>query len=255
MPARGEGLPQAAEVVAAESGAVTKALPIAARTLAKVGVAADGITRGYQAYQVEQQFQRGEISDRDRVVAHAKNGGGMAAGWSGATLLGLQGAAWGSALGPFGAAGGGLLGGVAGYFGGEKAAEVVVEYGADAIYAGVNAGRDAAGWIGDRATASWNQARHVRPAGDRIVPSAATDSRAGVSATAGPRTQSHRAVDHRRGRFPPAADRPGRETSPEKGPHHGKAGSSYPGEAGRVDQGPSPPALGTTSAIGAGSAS
>ncbi len=111
--------------------------------------------RGYLAYQVEQQYRRGEISDRDRVVAHAKNGAGMAGGWTGAVALGAQGAAWGSALGPIGTAGGGLIGGVGGYFGGEKLAEVIIDQGADILNAGVNAARDGATWVGGQATHLW----------------------------------------------------------------------------------------------------
>ena len=151
-----KALPKAAEGLEAESSRVAKALPIAAKTLARVGLAMDGLVRGYQAYQVEQQYQRGEVCDRDRVLDHAKNGSGMACGWGGALALGSQGAAWGSALGPLGTAGGGLLGGVAGYLGGEKVAEVVVDHAADAIYAGTNATRDAAGWVGGQATQLWD---------------------------------------------------------------------------------------------------
>ncbi len=152
-------LSEAAEVVASESGVIAKALPIAAKTVAVAAVVADGVTRGHQAYQVEQRFQRGEISDRDRVLAHARNGSGMALSWTGAAALASQGAAWGSALGPFGTAGGGVIGGVAGYLGGEKVAEVAVEHGADAIYAGVNAARDSVGWVNGQATQLWGVTR------------------------------------------------------------------------------------------------
>ncbi len=151
---------EAAEAVAAESGVIAKALPVAAKTVAVAGMIADGVTRGYQAYQVERQFQRGEVSDRDRVLAHTKNGGGMALGWTGAAALGSQGVAWGSVFGPLGTAGGGVIGGVAGYFGGEKLAEVVVDHGADAIYAGISAARDGVGWVDDRASRLWRLTKH-----------------------------------------------------------------------------------------------
>ena len=160
MPGAGaRALPEAAEAATAEAGMLTKVVPIAAKTVAVAAVVVDGAVRGHQAYQVEQRFQRGEISDRDRVLAHAKNGCGIACGWGGALALGSQGAAWGSALGPLGTAGGGLLGGVVGYLGGEKVAEVVIDHAADGIYAGVNAARDASGWAGDRASHLWGLAK------------------------------------------------------------------------------------------------
>ena len=156
LPGAAKALPGAAsEAGAAESGILAKALPVAAKTVAVAAAVADVGIRGYQACGVEQQYQRGEISDRERVIAHAKNGGGMACGWGGAVALGSQGAAWGSALGPLGAAGGGFIGGAAGYFGGEKLAEIVVDQGAAAIYAGVNAARDGAAWFGSQATHVW----------------------------------------------------------------------------------------------------
>lgn len=88
-----EALPRASvEAAAAEPSLLAKALPVAGKTLAIGGTLVDLGMRGCQAYQVEQQFQRGEISDRDRVISHAKNGAGMAGGWGGAIALGSQGA-------------------------------------------------------------------------------------------------------------------------------------------------------------------
>ena len=151
-----EGVPGAVvEAAAAESGMLAKTLPVAAKTLGRAAMVADGGVRVYQAYEVEQQYQRGEISDRDRVVAHAKNGAGMATAWTAAVALSSQGDVWGSAFGPVGTVGGGVIGGVGGYFGGEKLAEVVVDQGADVIHSGVNAARDAATWVGGQATHLW----------------------------------------------------------------------------------------------------
>jgi hypothetical protein len=52
--------------------------------------------------------------------------------------------------------GGDFVGGLAGYAGGEKAAEIAVDFIADAIYALVNAALDGADWLGHRASHLWD---------------------------------------------------------------------------------------------------
>ena len=133
---------------------IAKALPVAAKTLAVAGAVADGGVRVYQAYEIEQQYHRGEISDRDRVVAHAKNGAGMAAGWSGASCWARK-ERPGLGARPDRDRGGGLIGGAGGYFGGEKLAEVVVDQAPTPSTPGVNAARDGATWVGGQATHLW----------------------------------------------------------------------------------------------------
>ena len=155
-----EVLPHASvEAVAAESSPLAKALPVAGKRLAIGGALIDLGIRGHQAYTVEQQFQRGRLSDRDRVISHAKNGAGMAGGWGGAIALGAQGAAWGSTLGPVGTAVGGVGGGIGGYLGGEKLAEGAVEMGSEFVYSGVNAGRSATHWAGRQLESAASAAR------------------------------------------------------------------------------------------------
>ena len=134
---------------AVESGLLTHALPAAGKALMAAGVVVDAGARAHQAYQVEQKFRRGDISDRDRVIAHAKNVAGMAGGWGGATALGSQGALWGSALGPVGTIVGGAGGGALGYVGGEKLAEGAVEIGSGVIYAGLSATRGTSARAGE----------------------------------------------------------------------------------------------------------
>jgi len=155
-----EALPGASgEAVAAESSLLTKALPVAGKTLAVAGAILDVGVRTHQACQVEQQFQRGEISDRDRVVSHAKNGAGMAAGWGGAIALGSQGAGWGSALGPVGTVVGGVGGGIGGYLGGEKLAQGAVEMSSEVVYSGVNTTRTAIHWVSKQLESGASAAR------------------------------------------------------------------------------------------------
>jgi hypothetical protein len=159
----GQAVDDIARTVAATSEAgeaciLSKALPAASMALLVGGALADASLRGYEAYDVEKQYQRGEIDDRERVIAHARNGAGMAGGWCGALALGSQGAAWGSVLGPGGAAVGGIVGGVGGYLGGEKVAEGAVEIGSEVIYSGVNAARTATNWAGQRLEAGTSAA-------------------------------------------------------------------------------------------------
>ena len=114
----------------AASGAST--LSKVGKVVGVVGIAVDGGLRINSAMETEKKFERGEISDKERELAHAKNAAGMAGGWCGAIVAaklgatggGLAGTAVAPGPGPaFGATLGGAAGGVAGYFGGEAATE------------------------------------------------------------------------------------------------------------------------------------
>ena len=122
-------------------------------------MAADGIVRGYQACQVEQQFQRGEVSDRERVVAHVKNGGGMACGWGVRRCPWLAGSGLGLGARSHRNRGRWLARRAGRLLRRREAAQVVVHHVPSVIYAG-DATRDGAGWVGDRATHLWGEARH-----------------------------------------------------------------------------------------------
>lgn len=127
------------------------------RAAGVVGVAIDGGVRINSAMGTEQEFQSGEISDKQRELAHAKNAAGMAGGWCGAVAGAKLGAAGGGAAGTavapglgtaVGAALGGAAGGVAGYFGGEAAAKA-------AAFWAVRSVHDAGTTVGETATQAW----------------------------------------------------------------------------------------------------
>jgi len=149
-------------VVAAEKGAAqtvrgtartiegveagTAALPeaaTAAKTLAKVGKVAGGVAvavdagvRIYEAKEVEDAYARGEITQEERNLAHAKNVAGCAGGWGGAWAGAQAGGTAGAAIGTLicpgigttiGGAVGGIGGAIGGYFAGEKVGEAAAE--------------------------------------------------------------------------------------------------------------------------------
>jgi hypothetical protein len=122
------------EVVAKGAAAGSK-LSTAAKAVGVVGAAVDAGFRGYEAYQVEQQYREGKVSQADRVTSHAGNAGGFVGGWSGAWAGAETGAAVGGAAGagcggvgaPVGAAVGGAIGGVGGYLGGEYVGKTAAE--------------------------------------------------------------------------------------------------------------------------------
>ena len=106
------------------------------KVLGVIGMAVDGYTRGYDAYQTEQAYRSGQITEAERNKAHAKNVAGAAGGYAGGAAGGWGGAAAGAAIGTaicpgIGTAIGGAIGGIAGalggYWAGEKAAETAVE--------------------------------------------------------------------------------------------------------------------------------
>jgi hypothetical protein len=128
--------------VAAKGAAAGSKLATAARVAGAVGVAADVGIRGYEAYQVEQQFREGRISQAGRVASHAGNAGGFAGGWGGAVAGAKGGAAAGGMIGaPFGGVGapiggaiGGIIGGIGGYFAGEYVGKTAAERTSRCLY-------------------------------------------------------------------------------------------------------------------------
>lgn len=111
---------------AAKTAAATARLATVAKAAGAIGAAVDAGSRGYEAYQVEQQYRAGQISAADRNAAHAGNAGGFVGGWGGAVAGAKGGAVVGGAAGacaggvgaPVGAFVGGVAGGVGGYLGG-----------------------------------------------------------------------------------------------------------------------------------------
>lgn len=99
------------------------------------GTVVDAGVRVYESYEIEKQYQNGELTRHERNKGHVKNAAGGVAGLSGAAAGGYSGALAGAAIGSFipgpGTAIGGFIGGtigaVGGYFGGEKAAESAVD--------------------------------------------------------------------------------------------------------------------------------
>lgn len=109
---------------------------------AVVAVAADVGFRGYEAFQTEQMYQNGQISNHERVKSHVQNGAGWAGGMTGAVVGAETGAATGAAIGSvvplvgtaIGGAVGGICGGIGGYFLGDKAASAGAGAAVDACY-------------------------------------------------------------------------------------------------------------------------
>lgn len=107
-----------------------------AKVAAPVAIAADAGLRIWESTEVENAYQRGEITRQQRNLEHTKNVAGCIGGWAGAWAGGEAGASAGAAIGTavcpgIGTAIGGLVGGivgsVGGYFAGEKAAEAGTE--------------------------------------------------------------------------------------------------------------------------------
>ncbi len=132
-----EGVPRQAGRIASASGkAAGSTLATAGKVAGGAAVAIDAGFRVYDAYQVEQEYHQGQITQQQRTKAHVKNvataaggyaGGGVGA-WGGATA----GAAMGTAICPgigtaIGGAIGGIAGAIGGYWAGEKAADMAVD--------------------------------------------------------------------------------------------------------------------------------
>jgi hypothetical protein len=112
-----------------------------AKALLVVGAVVDAVGRANQAVITEDRFARGEITQEVREIEHAKNAGGMAGGWAGALgggWVAAQAAAPLAAMtgpaAPYVEGAAILAGGVAGYLGGEKAAEALAESAVCAVH-------------------------------------------------------------------------------------------------------------------------
>jgi hypothetical protein len=111
-------LSKTARTVAKSATKVTKVAP-------GVGIVVEGVVRGYDVYETEKEFQRGEITAHERGARHAENAGGVAGGVGGAAAGAAAGAAIGAPFGGIGAipgaAIGGIIGGIAGGVAGDAA--------------------------------------------------------------------------------------------------------------------------------------
>lgn len=121
--------------IAAEEAAGMRTL---GKVAAPIAVAVDAGLRIWEANEVEEAYQRGEITRAERDLQHAKNVtgyiGGWAGAWAGAEMGGCAGAAIGTAICPgLGTAIGGFVGGLAGAVGGYFAGEKIAEAGTEAI--------------------------------------------------------------------------------------------------------------------------
>lgn len=129
---------------ASRSGGVIARPLLSGPKLVASGVAVDGVIRVIDGIETERMYEAGQISDRDRVVAHGRNAGGMAGGLAGAYVGVKAGAAAGAAAGTFFCPGigtaigvfvGGLTGGIGGYAAGDAVGAGATEAVIDAAYA------------------------------------------------------------------------------------------------------------------------
>lgn len=120
--------------------------------VAVAGAVADGYGRVSDVMETEARYSRGEITEQEREIAHAKNAAGCVGGWGGAWIVaklgGEIGGAAGSCVAPgpgtvIGGTVGAMVGGVAGYFGGEEAAKLAAECAMQAVH---SSGTTAAEW-------------------------------------------------------------------------------------------------------------
>ncbi|MBC7351935.1 MAG: hypothetical protein H5U08_06210 [Thermogutta sp.] len=139
---------EAVEMAAAASKAerAISGLGKAARAAGPVAAALDVGVRIYRSHEVEEAYQKGEITREQRNLEHAKNVtgcvGGWAGAWAGAELGGSAGAAIGTAICPgVGTAIGGAVGGIAGAIGGYWAGEKGAEFGTEALLGSSKASR------------------------------------------------------------------------------------------------------------------
>jgi hypothetical protein len=112
--------------------------------LVPAGIALDAGIRVVDGIETERRFEAGEISHRERTVAHGRNAAGMVGGMTGAYAGAEAGTAGGAAIGTFFCPGvgtaiggflGGLAGGIGGYFAGDAVAAAGAEVAIDATYA------------------------------------------------------------------------------------------------------------------------
>ena len=139
-----EGSAEAAKALegAGHVAAAGSKLATAVKVAGVAGVAIDVGVRGCDAYHVEQRYRSGDISNHDRVKAHAKNAGGFVGGWTGAwagaetgmLAGGAGGVLCGGVCAPVGAFLGGVAGAIGGYWGGEYVGEKAAETAVDAAH-------------------------------------------------------------------------------------------------------------------------
>lgn len=112
--------------------------------LVPAGIAIDAGMRVVDGIETERRYEMGEISGRERTVAHGRNVAGMAGGMAGAYYGAEAGTAGGAAIGTFfcpgigtaiGAFIGGFAGGVGGYCAGDTVAAASAEAAIEATYA------------------------------------------------------------------------------------------------------------------------
>lgn len=130
-----------ARAAAHSSKVAPKGSPLA--SLGPAVVVLDGGMRVVDGIETERQFEAGEISGKERVIAHSRNAAGMAGGLSGAYVGYEAGAVGGATIGTFICPGigtaiggflGGLLGGVGGYSAGDAAAAAGAEAAVEAAW-------------------------------------------------------------------------------------------------------------------------
>jgi broad specificity phosphatase PhoE len=100
---------------------VTKGAGKVAKVAGPIALVIEAGVRGKSAYDTEQDYERGDISDDERVIRHARNGGQLAGGVAGAAGGAWAGAAAGACTGPAApvcvpvfAVAGGIAGGLGG---------------------------------------------------------------------------------------------------------------------------------------------
>lgn len=132
----GDDLLRSADDVARAAAGSTTTIARASAVLVPVGIAVDAGVRILDGVVTERKFEAGELSRRERDIAHGRNAAGMVGGMAGAYGGAETGAAGGAAIGTFffpgvgtavGGVVGGLAGGVAGYLAGDAVAATVVE--------------------------------------------------------------------------------------------------------------------------------
>lgn len=157
--------PKAAIATAKTLGTTSK-LARVVKPVAGIGLTVDVGIRVYDADQVEEKYRSGEITEQQRAIEHAKNGGGLAGGlagaWAGAKGGALAGGAVGACFGGVGAPVGAFVlgtgGAVGGYFGGEFVGAKVAQEVTSAVQTGgenmkkisrpvVDQTRDIGGWL------------------------------------------------------------------------------------------------------------
>jgi hypothetical protein len=139
----GDDLLRSADDVARASSGGSSAIAGATAVLVPAGIALDAGMRVLDAVETERKFEAGEISCRERDIAHGRNAVGMVGGMAGAYGGAEAGAAGGAAIGTFFCPGigtaiggfvGGLAGGIGGYFAGDAVAAAAAEAGIDAAH-------------------------------------------------------------------------------------------------------------------------